>query len=189
MDKYADLELVRLWQQGEVVAFEALYKRYVVEMVTTATRKTGCTEVAKELVQDVFLKVYLHKDALQKTISLKGYLFTALKNRIFNFYRQQLAQQKLEEVLYQNIKQSSNDVQNYIEYKELLQRVQAKIKELPPQCRTVYLLSRQDQLSHKEISNLLNISTNTVEQHIKKALRILRTSMGLFLLLIVKLLN
>ena len=138
------------------------------QMVKTATRKTGKAEVAKELVQDVFLQVYLHKDSLRKMISPKGYLFTALKNRIFNFYRKELAQRKLEEVLYQNIKECSNDVQNYIEHKELLQLVQAKIKKLPPQCQTVYLLSRQNQLSHREISRLLNISTNTVEQHIKK---------------------
>jgi len=90
------------------------------QMVKAATQKTGNAEVAKELVQDVFLQVYLHKDSLQKTISPKGYLFTALKNRIFNFYRKELAQR------------------------------------------------RQDQLSHREISRLLNISTNTVEQHIKK---------------------
>lgn len=62
--------------------------------------------------------------------------------------------------------------------KELQTYLKARIAELPPQCRTVFLLSREAQLSNKEVAEKLNISVNTVEQHMRKALRILRASLG-----------
>ncbi len=175
--------MIALWQAGDEGAFDALYKRYVVYLVNTAVQKTDSLDNAKELVQDVFLSLYLRRKELQTTISLKPYLFTALKNKIYNHYYKQLSRVKYEKSVANDLRIVTNNLQDDYEAKELNRQLQEKINELPPQCRTVFLMSREEQLSYKEIAERLNISVNTVDQHIQKALRILRSSVGGSLLL------
>jgi RNA polymerase sigma-70 factor (ECF subfamily) len=174
---YTDPDLITLWQQGDTNAFDILYKRYVVSMVNTAASKTGSLETAKELVQDVFMEVYLHRNNLQPSNTLHGYLFTALKNKILNHHRNELVRWKHEQSLLGMPSANEEDAQVQLEQKELAEKLYEHIRELPPQCRTVFLMSREDQLSNREIAEKLGISVNTVEQHIRKALRILRTAL------------
>lgn len=155
-----------------------MYKRYVGYLVNVAVQKTDSADTAKELTQDVFLSLYLRKNDLETIHSLKAYLTTALKNKIFNHYERQLNKQKYEKSVATNLRIVTNDLQHDYEAKELNQLLQEKIQELPPQCRKVFLMSREEQLSHKEIAERLNISPNTVDQHIQKALKILRASVG-----------
>ena len=147
-------------------------------LVNTAAPKVDSIETAKELVQDVFLSLYLRKNDLQTISSLKSYLFTALKNKIYNHYHRQLSKEKYEKSISNNLRVVTNNLQDDYEAKELNQQLQEKINELPPQCRKVFLMSREEQLSQREIAEKLNISINTVDQHMQKALRILRVSVG-----------
>lgn len=176
--QHTDPELITRWQKGEEKAFDTLYKRYVVYLVNIALQKTGSVETAKELVQDVFLSLYLRKDHLQTIASLKSYLYTALQNKVYNHYHKESVKQRYEQSAARNLRVVTNDLQDEYEAKELKKQLQEKINRLPPQCRKVFLMSREEQLSHKEIAERLNISPNTVDQHIQKALRILRSSVG-----------
>lgn len=147
-------------------------------LVNTAVVKVESIETAKELVQDVFLSLYLRKNELHTIHSLKAYLSTALKNKIYDHYQRELRKKKYEKSVGVNLRIITNDLQDEFEAKELNELLQEKIKSLPEQCRKVFLLSREEKLSHKEIAERLNISPNTVDQHIQKALRILRTSVS-----------
>jgi RNA polymerase sigma-70 factor (ECF subfamily) len=129
-------------------------------------------------VQDVFLSVYQRKDELHTTSSLKSFLYVALKNKIFNHYRNLFSKWKHERNASNQLRVVTNNLHDEYEAKELELQLHEKIQELPPQCRKVFLMSREEQLSHKEIAERLNISPNTVDQHIQKALRILRSSVG-----------
>lgn len=173
---YSDPELISLWQQGNESAFDIIYKRYVGFLYNEAIIKTDSSEDAKELVQDVFLSLYLRKNDLQTITTLKAYLFTILKNKVINAYRKKLSQRKYEKEVTNNLRIVTDDPHEDLEAKELNQLMKEKINDLPPKCREVFLLSREEQLSYKEIAEKLNISTNTVDQHIQKALRILRAS-------------
>lgn len=148
-------------------------------------------EASQELVQDVFLSLYRQLPTLREQTILENYLFIATKNRIFNYHRQLLLQLKKEALLRHNLPLADGDQQDRLEMKELEIKLRAKIQELPQQCRTVFLLSREEQLSNKEVADRLHISVNTVEQHMRKALRILRASFNdelslMLLLLLVK---
>lgn len=147
-------------------------------LANVAVQKTDSLDTAKELVQDVFLSLYLRKNDLQTISSLKSYLFTALKNKIYNHYHKQLSKQKYEKSVSNNLKVVTNNLHDDYEAKELKQLLDEKINELPPQCKKVFLMSREEQLSQREIAEQLNISINTVDQHMQKALRILRASVG-----------
>jgi RNA polymerase sigma-70 factor (family 1) len=174
----SDAELIQLWVNGDEAAFDTLYKRYVVRLLNTAFQKTNSREMAQELVQDVFMELYLHRAKITIHTSLQGYLFTILRNKIFNHYRHQLVQKKYRQFVVQRGEQLAHDSGKALEGKELQDKIRVLVQELPVQCRTVFLLSREQQLSNKQIADQLNISVNTVEQHIRKARRILREALG-----------
>lgn len=174
----SDAALVRYWQQGDEQAFDTLYKRYVINLLNMAFQKTGSRELAKELVQEVFLELYIHRHKLEIHNSLGGYLFTILKNKVYNHYRHQLVEEKYRQHIRITGEQQQSTTIKRVEQKELLQRIQQHIQRLPTQCRTVFLLSREEHLTNKEIAEKLQISVHTVEQHIRKARQLLRESLG-----------
>ncbi|MGN7722009.1 RNA polymerase sigma-70 factor [Chitinophaga sp. 22620] len=175
---YNDPELFALWQQGDEKAFNIIYERHFIRLVNIAYKKTGNTAAAEELAQDVFLSFYRQMPTLREDTVPENYLFVALKNRIFNYHRQQLQQLRKDQALWKAPHFQAPEVNLQLEMKELHNYIKARIAELPPQCRAVFLLSREAQLSNKEVAEKLNISVNTVEQHMRKALRILRASLG-----------
>ena len=149
-----------------------------------ALKKTTSPDTAKECVQEVFLSLYQRKNELQTTSSLKAYLYTALQNKIYNHYQKELTRRQYEQAACEHLKIVGNDLSGELEAKELEKKIHEKIQELPQQCRKVFLMSRQEHLPYKEIAKELNISVNTVDQHIQKALRIIRTSISKVVLLL-----
>ncbi len=148
-------------------------------MLNIAYKKTGNAEAAEELVQDVFVSFYKQLSSLREDTIIENYLFISLKNRIFNYHRQLIAQLRKDHALMKDTPFQTKEMNRQMtEFKELQTRLTERIRELPPQCRAVFLLSREDQLSNKEVAERLNISVNTVEQHMRKALRILRAGLG-----------
>jgi RNA polymerase sigma-70 factor (ECF subfamily) len=170
--------LIALFKQGDEKAFDIIYERHFIRLVNLAHKKTGQLEASQELVQDIFISLYRQLPGLQEDTQLENYLFIALRNRVYNFHRQQLAQLRKEQAFMQDLPVSTRESNGMLELKELETFLKNKVQELPAQCRTVFLLSRESQLSNKEVAERLNISVNTVEQHMRKALRILRSSLG-----------
>lgn len=185
---HSDSALVILWQNGTSAAFEEIYKRYLVRLVNMARLKTGCAETAKELVQDVFISLYLHKNNLKTHTTLQSYLYTALKNAIYNYKRQEMVRIRYIDYINQGEDHGENLIVENIDANALKLLIDEQINHLPPQCKAVFVMSREEHLSHKEISERLDISINTVEQHIRKARRILRTAIKDYTLLLAVLL-
>lgn len=165
------------WKKGDQAAFDALYQRYAVMLLKKAYEKTGNKETAREFVQEVFLELLERKDRLDIHTSFKAYIFTALRNRVLNYLHRQFIHHKYE--VYQETRPPaiSNDVESYLSHKELTLQVSDAIQQLPEKCRQVFLLSRSEELSNKEIAERSGISVNTVEQHMRKALRLLRSGL------------
>ena len=175
---YSDPELISLWKNGDEIAFECLYRRYVLYLTNIAIKKTSSIDIAKDCVQEVFLSIYHRKNELQTTISLKAYLYKALQHKIYNHYQKLLARTKHEQAATLNLSIVGNYLNDELDSKDLEKVIQEVISIMPPQCRRVFLLSREENLSYKDIAKQLNISINTVDQHIRKALRILKNSVG-----------
>jgi len=180
-DVHSDIELLSAWVQGEGKAFEAIYKRYAVKLLAIAMQKTGDRNIAEELVQDTFMVMYNKKTSLGNLNSVMAFLYTVLKNQIMDRYRHGLVERKYEDYLGHVFVEADNSTQMLIETKELEKMLRFEIEKLPAQCRNVFKLSRSEYLSNKEIAIKLEISENTVEQHMRKALRILRVSLSGFL--------
>ncbi|GAA4791036.1 RNA polymerase sigma-70 factor [Olivibacter ginsenosidimutans] len=176
----SDSKLILSWQQGNDHAFEIIYKRYALRLLALAVKKTGNRQKAEDLVQDVFVVLFKHRSTADKISCLSAYLRTILKNKILDDTRRLLVQHKYEDQLTHLFRDEDYSTSVNLEAKESIQLVFEQIEKLPPQCRDVFKLSRQDYLTNKQIANLLKISENTVEQHIRKALRRLKTTIPFY---------
>lgn len=175
LQQHTDHALVRLWQAGEEAGFDSLYQRYFPMVLELLTRKTGSLDMARELVQETFLSVYTAKERIHLVDSLNAYIFTIARNKVFSFYRHELVKKKYEQnLLKDGLEPSVNNISDWIESRELQRLIHQTVNGMPPKCKQVFQLSREQRLSQKDIAKHLNISENTVEQHIRKALNILR---------------
>lgn len=173
----SDTELFYLLKQGQTSAFEVIYKRYYPQLFKAAWQKLGCRDHACELTQDVFVQLYQKRTAIGHTEHLSGYLFTLLRNRMVDAYRQQKRKKVLELRLRQKQASTTPPVEGQLDRKQLELQIVTVINNLSPKCRAVFLMSRMQQLSHQQIAHALHLSTSTVEKHIGKALKAIRENL------------
>jgi RNA polymerase sigma-70 factor (ECF subfamily) len=181
----AEQELLKSWQNGSEMAFEQIYKRQAPILLTHAMRKINDRTISEELVQDTFVVFYRHRYHAESIKSLSAYLYTILKNKILDYYRHEMVLRKYEDHLAAKLASELYVDERSLELKELESFIHQNIEKLPKQCQKVYKLSREQLLSNKEIANQLNISENTVEQHMRKALRLLKTSLTLYIRILI----
>jgi RNA polymerase sigma-70 factor (family 1) len=171
---FTDTELFTRMANDDQKAFEAIYHRHFFNLLNTAYRRLHSKDDAVEIVQDVFTQLYLSRNSIRDYQNLAGYLHTLVRNKIIDAYRHKLyrSRQLAAANEFQEKMELSPDHQ--LDGKYLETRIQQVIKSLPDKCREVFLLSRINQLSHRSISEKLNISVSTVEKHIVKAIKIMR---------------
>lgn len=153
-------------------AFSEIYQRYYPLLLNIAIKRLEIKQLAEDLVQEIFLSLYQKIERLEISCSIKAYLNKAIRFKISNEYRSKSVRMKYcKNVFSMGI--SKNDF-SILEVKELSHKVDSVYAQLPHKCRQVFLLSRLEGLSQKDISRKLDISLSTVEKHIGKALRIFR---------------
>lgn len=162
-------------REGSDKAFALVYHKYYGLLLNNAFGKTNDAALAEDIVQDVFLQLYIKKDI---SSSIEGYLFTSLRNKIISSWRRSLSRNKHIAALERRTEPATNDTDTSVALKEIKAALSDEVAKLPPHCRKVFVLSREHHLSNKEIAEKLGISVNTVEQHMRKALRLLRTNMA-----------
>lgn len=175
-ENLSDYELQELWHQGNEWAFEVIYKRYAVRLVSIALQKTGNRQVAEEIVQDTFL-IMFNRQKDPPYDSMFAYLYVIMKNKLLDIFKHEQVRKKYEQLRAHSYTESDESLASTIETRDLERIIDAEIEKLPPQCKTVFTLSRKQLLSNREIGLALSISENTVEQHIRKAIRTIRQSL------------
>ncbi len=170
----SDSELILLWQNGEKYAFEQLYKRYAVCLLATAMSKTQRRELSEEIIQETFMMLLSRKKTANHILNFPAFLHTTVKHKIIDHYRREKLLKKYEEHSFHIFTEMDNSTLQSIEYRDLEQQLAFQVEKLPLRCKSVFVLSRNQHLSNKEIAAHLDISENTVEQHMRKALRLLR---------------
>nr|WP_185154620.1 RNA polymerase sigma-70 factor [Dysgonomonas sp. 511] len=140
---------------------------------------------AEDVVQKVFLKLWDDRHNTNITTSVKSYLYMAVHNISLNRIKQLKIQQKHNQQFALEGQAEHNEVYEGVVEKELDYKIKLAIAQLPPKCREVFELSRFEMLSYKEIARQLEISPNTVENQIAKALKLLRENLREFISVIV----
>lgn len=188
---YSDQELLASIQSGDEQAFNELYYRYYKLLCHKAYQRIPSNTFVEEIVQDVFVNIWLKANNLDVNGNVKAYLYATLRNKILY----ELRTESTRTYYYEKIKQLIQTAEDHL----LLDNLYAKeteahinkiISTLSPQCKEAFLLSRNEHLSYKEIAAHMHLSVNTVEKHVGKALHILKSKLNeygdiIFLLLLV----
>jgi RNA polymerase sigma-70 factor (ECF subfamily) len=152
-------------------AFEAMFRKFQPGLVRFAFVHLRSQEDAREVVQEVFINVWDKRDTLKFDEELKYYLFRAVKNACLNLIKKRkLDTVSLDEALTAAEEQVGEDNETQRRFKAVM----AQINQLPEMCREIFLMSRMEGLSHKEIAEILEIAPKTVENQIGIGLKKIR---------------
>jgi len=172
-----DNELIdKLWI-GDVEAFDRVYQRYAGKLYAFSLKYLRSKEEAEELVQSVFLKVWENQKNLKKNTSFKSYLFTIAYNEICNLFRRRKYQQDFIAKIGIESSVTSGETENQIEFQFVLEQVDQIIARLPEKQKTIFLKSRQEGKSTKEIAEELGLSPGTVDNYISESLKFIRSNL------------
>jgi RNA polymerase sigma-70 factor, ECF subfamily len=173
-----------LWKKvkkGNIQAFEALYKSYFTSLCLYSYGLIPDEGLVKEIVNDVFLKIWDKRRDIDIQFGIKPYLFRCVHNSCLDHLRLVKNNGHYRVTNINDIKELADPDEEYllhqIAFKKLEDDVTLSIDHLPARCREIFILSRYELLSYIEISEKLNISVNTVKTQISRALESLRVSL------------
>ncbi|MGV8095806.1 MAG: RNA polymerase sigma factor [Mangrovibacterium sp.] len=165
--------IIRL-KAGEKNALNELYAMYSKRLYGFAFGYFKSEEDSRDIVQEVFIKLWNSREELKEDSHLEAFLFTVAKNTIISSFRKKISEKEYLEQLRFLVVKNNSDTEKQVDYKLLEEKVQELIHSLPEQRQRVYLLSKEEGYSNKSIAEELHISVKTVEDHITKARKFLK---------------
>ncbi|MCF6403151.1 RNA polymerase sigma-70 factor [Chitinophaga filiformis] len=172
---FTDEEVFLLVKKGDDKAFEEIFRRFWQELLDAAYRRVKVQETAMELVQSLLVNLYLKRETIELRTSLRNYLHISLKNKVLNAVRAEVVRNTYQQHMLADNGLYQADAATSLQLKELQEQIDASCAGMPEKCREVFFLSRKEHLSYQHIAQRLGISVNTVEKHMVKALKILRS--------------
>lgn len=181
----SDVQLFDALRRGESVALDELFRRYYVELCRTAVRFVTDPAAAEDVVQETFTRLWTRRDRLGDTPDAVGaYLRRAVRNRSLNYLRDR----KRIPVDDGEVPETAADLGQLpgaaLEHAETRDRITRAIDRLPERCRLVFVMSKIENMSHREIAEGLDISVKTVENQMTRAYKFLREWLGGFILVL-----
>lgn len=165
-------------KKDEMALFEELFDTYFRPLATYAYRYVNDWQTAEDITQDVFMSLWINKDAIYFDEPIRPYLYRSIYNKAVNHLNSALIRTRIDRT--ETIDELINrEILNYNQFdtllqKEIIEQITVCVNALPPQCKNVFLLSREANLKNKEIAERLSISEKAVEKHITKALNEIR---------------
>lgn len=161
--------------EGDEDTFCELYAAYKNRLIYFAMRFLKSREYAEDIFQDAFAVVWQGRRFINPDASFSAYLYTIVRNRILNQLRDLSNQDKLREQILSQAVNYTNETKDEIIANDLRQFISRALQQLTPRQREIFQMSRERQMSHREIAEVLGISVNTVQESISISLRTLRT--------------
>jgi RNA polymerase sigma-70 factor (family 1) len=160
---------------GREDAFTVLYYKYSPRLYRHILRMVKSEETARELLQDIFMKVWELRAGLDMERSFQAYLYRIAENKVYDFFRKAARDKKLGDALIASAIESYSHIEEMVLHDESLRLVQGAIDQLPPVRRQVFMLCKIEGKTYEEIASTLGISVSTISDHIVKANRALKT--------------
>lgn len=160
---------------GDEDAFCELYAAYKNRLIYFAMRFLKSREYAEDIFQDAFAVIWQGRRFINPDASFSSYLYTIMRNRILNQLRDLENQDKLKEQILSQAVDYTNETKDEILANDLKTFISRALQQLTPRQREIFEMSREQQMSHREIAETLGISVNTVQESISTSLRALRT--------------
>jgi RNA polymerase sigma-19 factor, ECF subfamily len=158
---------------GEENAFSQLYVHFGKKLILFAVSLVRSKEIAEELVEDVFVNLWADRDHVAEIENLTVYLYVAVKNRALNVLSRKAKELIVAPFDYLDTKvnEFAADPYDLMITSEIMERMHKVIEELPPRCKMIFKLIREDGLKYKEVAEILNISVNTIDVQMAIAIK------------------
>ena len=166
--------LIDALKNGNPEVFSEIYKKYWEKLYYMAYKRLGSHDEAEDIIHDLFVDLWKNREKLNIQKSFDAYIFTALKFKIFRHIDSKAVRKKYLQNAFAKELPIDYSIEDSLLFDELYEKIEENIEKLPKKCRVVFKLSRYKNYSVNEISKKLNISPNTAQNHINKALKKLR---------------
>ena len=162
-------------KEGDIKAYEELFRRYYSPLCWYAAGITGRMEVAEEIVEELFYVLWKEREHLQVFQSVKSYLYKAVRNESIQYCEhQEIKERYCEFVLSAEVSPQAADPHELMEYDELQELIQRTLEKLPDRRLKIFKMHRMEGKKYAEIALGLSLSVKTIEAEMTKALRTLR---------------
>lgn len=176
-----EIEWVKGINEGDQKSFEALYRFYYPRLSQFAFRYVKSKGIAEDLVQNVFYNIWNKRKTLRPTGTLRAYLYTAVRNQAIKHLQLGRTRYRSEVEDITRFESIGRNPEEELSDKEFKDAVVRAVNSLPEKRRHIFLMHREDQLTYREISEVLDISIKTVETQMSRSLKHLRDQLSGFL--------
>ncbi len=180
-DILPDSDLLPKIKDGNKKAWEMLVTKYYNPLLNFILSMIRSEATAEELLQDVFVNIWIKKDSLDIKTSLKAYLYRASRNHTLNHIKRKQLEANYQDSLSNSFQYHNNSTEEDYNLNELESKLYRSIESLPENCREVFKMSRFDGLSYKEIAEALDVSTRNVHYQMSIALKALKEDLKDFI--------
>ncbi|WP_319229289.1 RNA polymerase sigma-70 factor [Draconibacterium orientale] len=170
-------KLINRFIDGDKTAINDLYTEYSPRLYRFAMAYLKSESEVLDIVQEVFVNVWVNRNKLKKDSNLDAYLFTVAKNTIVSVFRKKLSEKDYLEHLKNKTITNSIDTESQFNYNQLSDKLNDLVEQLPPQRKKIYQLSKEQGLANKTIAAELGISVKTVEDHLSKASKFIKQNL------------
>jgi RNA polymerase sigma-70 factor (ECF subfamily) len=158
---------------GDQAAFKSVYAAFYKRLYQFALAIVKTREAAEEIVEDVFIRIWQKRAELSSVRNLRVYLYTATKNTALNYLSKKARESIAEPFDHINIGLAQSDItpEEILVTAEMFKKIQEAVEALPPRCKMIFKLVREDGLKYKEVAEILNIAINTIDAQMAIAVK------------------
>lgn len=174
----SDADLFVLLCDGDHKAYTEIYDRYSGLLYVHAYKRIRDREEARDLIHELFTVLWVKREEISLKTELSAYLYRSVRNRVIDLVNHQKLQASYINTFDDFLTNGTNITDHAIRHKELARLIEKEIEALPEKMKQVFILSRDQHMSHKEISETLGISELTVRKQINNSLKLLRPKLS-----------
>lgn len=168
----SDEKLLALVTRSDELAFEHLFRRYQDHVYGMAYKFTQNITTAEEIVQEVFMSIWLMRSEASRIGSFKAYITTATRNQVYKHLREEA--KKILAASSNDLVAVGNDVETHLLEKEYGQLLKNAVERLPTQQQKVYILVKENGLKRDEVAHIMNVAPDTIKFHLAQAMKSIR---------------
>lgn len=180
---YADpdeKQLLLLLKEGDYEAFNSIYQRYSLRILGRIVRLVKSEQIAEEVLQELFLKIWEKREHINPELSFRSFLFSVAQNIVYDHFRKVALDERHRSEFIKGYTEDYAHIEEELVFKQAEEQLMKAIAKLPPQCQKVFVLFKLEGKSYKEICSQMNISRSTVNNHITKANNLLKQELPFY---------
>jgi RNA polymerase sigma-70 factor (ECF subfamily) len=161
--------------EGLEAEFSKMVRDHAENLHLLTLRITKCEQLAKDVVQEVFLKLWEHRSQFHQIENKEAWLYRVTENKLIDHFRKTAADERLKANTWNRIRDLNNDTEQRLAARESGRLISQAIENLPAQRKIIYRMNREESLSYQQIADELQISRHTVKNQLSSALQYLRS--------------